>query len=47
MALFSKKKFFILIHFILLGLTLSLSFDPYNIPFLSLLGLFFILNDKI
>tara|TARA_B100001175_G_scaffold210293_1_gene178609 strand:- start:100 stop:1536 length:1437 start_codon:yes stop_codon:yes gene_type:complete len=43
-----KKKLFLLISLLLGGL-FSLSFDPYNIPFFSLIivGLFFKLNDSI
>ena len=42
----SQKFFFI--HALLLGIFLSLGFDPYNIPFLSLLaiGLLFKLNNQ-
>ncbi len=44
----NKKRIFLLISLILGGL-LTLSFDPYNIPFFSLIiiGLFFKLNDYI
>ena len=44
----NKKKLFLLVSLILGGL-FSLSFDPYNIPFFSLIivGLFFKLNDSI
>ncbi len=44
----NKKRIFLLVSFILGGL-FSLSFDPYNLPFFSLIivGLFFKLNDYI
>ena len=44
----NKKKIFLLLSFILGGL-FSLSFDPFNVPFFSLIiiGLFFKLNDYI
>ena len=44
----NKKKIFLLISLILGGL-FSLSFDPFNVPFFSLIiiGLFFKLNDYI
>ena len=47
--LFLNKKFFFLFTSLLLGGLFSLSFDPYNIPFFSLIivGLFFKLNDSI
>ena len=47
--LFSNKKMLFLLTSLLLGVLFSLSFDPYNIPFFSLIivGLFFKLNDSI
>jgi len=47
--LFSNKKRLFLLTSLLLGGLFSLSFDPYNIPFFSLIivGLFFKLNDSI
>ena len=49
MALLINKKPIILIIFFLLGLLLSLAFDPYNLPFFSVIivGLFFLMNDQI
>ncbi len=46
---FSNKKRIFLLASLILGGLLSLSFDPYNIPFFSLIiiGLFFKLNDYI
>ena len=46
---FSNKKRLFLLTSLLLGGLFSLSFDPYNIPFFSLIivGLFFKLNDSI
>tara|TARA_B100002019_G_scaffold293039_1_gene318401 strand:- start:2050 stop:3492 length:1443 start_codon:yes stop_codon:yes gene_type:complete len=42
-----QKKFYILITNFFLGLFLAFSFEPYNVPFLSLIiiGLYFLLND--
>ena len=49
MTLFLNRKIFIILFFFSLGLTLSFAFDPYNLPFCSLIviGIFFLLNDKI
>jgi len=49
MTLFINKKSNLIIIFFILGIVLSLGFDPYNIPFISILtvGVFFLLNDFI
>ena len=49
MTLFLNKKSNLIIIFFILGIILSLGFDPYNIPFISILtvGIFFLLNDFI
>ena len=46
--LFSNKKSIYLFASLILGALFSLSFDPYNIPFFSIIiiGLFFKLNDS-
>ena len=49
MIFFLNRKIFIILIFFILGLFLSLAFDPYNIPFCSLIviGIVFLLNDRI
>ena len=43
------RNFYLFILSFLLGLLLALSFEPFNVPFLSLLviGIFFLLNDHV
>ena len=49
LGIFPKKKINIFISYFFLGTLLALCFDPFNIPFLSLLiiGTFFILNEYV
>ena len=46
---FSNKKLIIYSSSFLLGILLSFSFEPFNLPFMSLIavGMFFLVNDYI
>ena len=47
MTLFLNRKSRVIFIFFILGIFLSLGFDPYNIPLISIIsiGIFFLLND--
>ena len=49
MAFLLNKKSHVVTAFFILGIIFSLGFDPYNLPFISILsiGIFFLLNDYI
>ena len=49
LGVFTSNKLNSLFFYFLLGLLLSLSFEPFNIPFLPLfvIGIFFLLNEYI